>query len=67
MELIDVEILTTTVTGQYGTLAQGDILRTSPAFARHLVKEAYAAKYVNAKYDAPQPAEPAKTPAKAKK
>ena len=54
MELIDVEILTTTVTGQYGTLAQGDILRTSPAFARHLVKEAYAANYINAKDDTPE-------------
>ena len=57
MELIEVEILTTTVTGQYGTLAQGDILRTSPAFARHLVKDAYAAKYVHAKDDAPEAAE----------
>jgi hypothetical protein len=46
MELIEVEILTTTITGQYGTLAQGDILRTSPEFARHLVKDAMAAKYV---------------------
>ena len=72
MELIEVEILTTTITGQYGTLAQGDILRTSPAFARHLVKDAYAAKYVHAKDDAPAPAADApaaeaKPVAKAKK
>lgn len=71
MELVEVEILTTTVTGQYGTLAQGDILRTNAAFARHLVKDAYAAKYVNAKDDAPEAKEPpaadAKPAAKGKK
>lgn len=69
MELIEVEILTTTITGQYGTLAQGDILRTSPEFARHLVKDACAAKYVGAQSDdlEPKAAEPSKTAVKAKK
>lgn len=72
MELIEVEILTTTITGPYGTLAQGDILRTSPEFARHLVKDAYAAKYVSAKDDVePQqeaaPAAESKSTGKAKK
>lgn len=52
MELVEVEILTQTITAQYGVLSQGDILRTSAAFARHLVKDAFAAKYVHAKDDA---------------
>lgn len=52
MELVEVEILTQTITAQYGALSQGDILRTNAAFARHLVKDALAAKYVNAKDDA---------------
>lgn len=59
MELIEVEILTTTITGPYGTLAQGDILRTNPEFARHLVKDAFAAKYVNDKDDVQPAAEEA--------
>lgn len=45
MELVEVEILTQTVTQQYGVLSQGDILRTSPEFAKHLVEDASAAKY----------------------
>ena len=49
MELVQVEILTQTITQQYGTLAQGDILCTSPEFAKHLVEDASAAKYVKAK------------------
>jgi hypothetical protein len=53
MELVEVEILTQTITAQYGVLSQGDILRTSAAFASHLVKDAFAAKYVHAKDDAP--------------
>lgn len=46
MEIVEVEILTTAITAQYGTLSQGTILRTSSAFAKHLVDEAGAAKYV---------------------
>jgi hypothetical protein len=46
MELVEVEILTTAITAQYGTLSQGTILRTSSAFAKHLVDEAGAAQYV---------------------
>jgi len=49
MELVEVEILTQTVTQQYGVLSQGDILRTSPEFAKHLVEDASAAKYTKAK------------------
>lgn len=54
MELVEVEILTTAITAQYGTLSQGTILRTSSAFAKHLVEDAGAAKYVkkDAKTDA---------------
>lgn len=48
---VEVEILTQTITSQYGTLSQGDRLRTSPEFARHLVKDAGAAKYTNAADD----------------
>ncbi|MCE3605827.1 hypothetical protein LXA47_19780 [Massilia sp. P8910] len=45
MELVEVEILGMTITQQYGTLAGGDVLRTSPEFARHLVEDCGAAKY----------------------
>lgn len=61
MELVEVEILTLTITSQYGTLTQGTILRTSPDFAKHLVEDAGAAKYVKgaaAKSDAPPDSKP---------
>lgn len=50
--MIEVEILGIVVTHQYGTLNTGDVLRTDPEFARHLVEDCGAAKY----RDAPQPA-----------
>lgn len=40
------------VTARYGTLSNGDLLRTDAAFARHLVEDCAAAKYT-------QPADPA--------
>lgn len=46
---VEVEILTQTITAQYGTLAQGDKLRTSKDFAKHLVEDAKAAKYTSAR------------------
>lgn len=47
--LVEVEIIASSVTtSQYGTLATGDKLRTSPEFAKHLVQDAKAAKYTNA-------------------
>jgi hypothetical protein len=46
---VEVEILAQTITAQYGTLAQGDRLRTSPEFAKHLVEDAKAAKYTSAR------------------
>ena len=45
MELIEVEITGQAITAQYGTLSAGDVLRTTPEFARHLVEECAAAKY----------------------
>jgi hypothetical protein len=49
MELIEVEITGQVITAQYGTLSTGDILRTDAAFAKHLVDDCNAAKYVQAK------------------
>lgn len=48
MELVQVEILGTVHTNRYGTLVTGDMLRTDAAYAKHLVEEAFAAKYVEA-------------------
>ena len=67
--LVKVEITGQAVT-QYGTHRTGDILNVDEAFARHLVEDAQAAKYITepAKEKAEAKAE-AKTeaPAKAKK
>lgn len=63
MQLVEVEILTQAVTAQYGVLSQGDILRTSPEFAAHLVDNAKAAKYTASKavpVEAEKPAKKAK-------
>lgn len=46
--LVEVEILGCVVTAQYGTLKQGDILRTDAEFAAHLVNDCSAAKYTQA-------------------
>lgn len=56
------------VTAQYGTLADGTILRTSEAFAAHLVNDAKAAEYITAPTEAPAeaPAEADKPKAKKK-
>lgn len=45
-----------------GGFCAGDTARVSSELAKHLVEELRIAKY-----DAPQPSDPAKTPAKAKK
>lgn len=69
MEQVEVEILSQTITSQYGVLSAGAILRTDAKFAAHLVDDCMAAKYTKAKSKAepaaPAPAAPA--PAKAKK
>lgn len=44
-EQVEVEITGLVSTSRYGNLETGDILRTDPAFAKHLVEEAGAAKY----------------------
>lgn len=41
-----VKIKCTVVTAEYGTLSEGTLLRTSEAFAKHLVEDASAAEYV---------------------
>ena len=46
MEIVQIRITSTVVTAPYGTLMLGTILRTSPAYAKHLVEEAFAAKYM---------------------
>lgn len=43
--MVEVEIITTCITSQYGTLKTGDVLRCPKEFADHLVKDAMAAKY----------------------
>lgn len=51
MELVELKITGTIVTSQYGALSEGDILRTSPEFARHLIDNCHAAEYVKAPVD----------------
>ena len=46
MELTQIRITRTVVTPRYGALAPGDLLRTDAAFARHLVEDCAAAKYI---------------------
>lgn len=46
MKLVKVEILGLVTTAQYGTLTTGQILTTNEAFAKHLVEDCSAAKYV---------------------
>lgn len=43
--MVEVEILGQVITAQYGTLNSGARLRTSEAFAKHLVVDCNAAKY----------------------
>jgi hypothetical protein len=47
-EQVQVEITGLVSTSRYGNLTPGTILRTDPDFAKHLVEEAGAAKYVTA-------------------
>jgi hypothetical protein len=43
--MVEVVIQGIVVTHQYGTLNTGDVLRTDPEFAKHLVEDCGAAKY----------------------
>ena len=47
-DLVLVKITGFVRSSRYGDLETGDILRTDKAFARHLVEEARAARYVMA-------------------
>ena len=55
MQLAEVKITSTVVTAPYGTLMPGTILRTSPAYARHLVEEAFAASYITTQTEIAEP------------
>jgi hypothetical protein len=48
MELVQVKILGTAMTAQYGTLSTGDVLRTNAEFAKHLVEDCHVAEYTKA-------------------
>ena len=67
MELVQVQITTTAVTSRYGTLVSGDILRTDAEFARHLVEDCKAGKYVTAPAPAEGQSADAAKPARKKK
>lgn len=56
MELV--KIKGTVITNQYGTLSDGDLLRCSPEFAKHLVNDCNAAEYVKAKEVEPEQHKP---------
>lgn len=66
MELVEVTITAPqVVTARYGTLSNGDLLRTDAAFAKHLVEDCAAAKYVPLAAPSPPPeAKPETTPVK---
>jgi hypothetical protein len=53
MEQVEVEIVTETITAQYGTLTVGTILRTDADYATHLVDDHRAAKYSKPKTKLP--------------
>lgn len=48
MELVQVKIKGTVITAQYGSLSDGDLLRCSPEFAKHLVDDCNAADHIKA-------------------
>lgn len=48
MDQVQVKILGQVITPMYGTLNTGHILRTSAAFAKHLVDDCQAAEYYTA-------------------
>ena len=56
------------ITARYGTLSNGDVLSTDAAFARHLVEDCAAAKYLIVIDNAIEtPDLPSKTKRRAKK
>jgi len=55
MESVQVRITSTVITAPYGTLMPGTILRTSHAYAKHLVEEAFAASYITTQTEIAEP------------
>ena len=55
METVQIRITSTVVTAPYGTIMPGTILRTSPAYAKHLVEEAFAASYITTQTENAEP------------
>lgn len=45
MNIVELRITRTIGTSRYGGLSDGDILRTDPAYARHLVEDLRVAQY----------------------
>lgn len=54
--MVEIKIIGCVITAQYGTLADGDILRTSEEFAKHLVDDCKAAAYTAIAEEKPRPA-----------
>jgi hypothetical protein len=54
MELVTVKIKGLVNTSRYGALSSGDLLRTDPEFAKHLVEECGAGEYVTGKAAEPE-------------
>lgn len=48
MELVRLKITATVITARYGALSPGDMLNTDLAFAKHLVDDCKAARFVEA-------------------
>ena len=48
MELARLKITATVITARYGALSPGDMLNTDLAFAKHLVNDCKAARFVEA-------------------
>jgi hypothetical protein len=65
-EQVELEITALCSTHRYGNLAPGDILRTDAAYARHLVDEARAAKYITARPATESQAQPDPKPPRKK-
>lgn len=64
MQLVEIRILKTIFSSQYGTLSHGDLLRCGDAYARHLVEDLAAAKYVQSQQIAPKQQKTPEKPAR---
>jgi hypothetical protein len=62
MDIVEVKIKGTVITNQYGALADGTILKTTPEFAKHLVEDCHAAEYVGKAIVAPEKSETKEEP-----